>query len=316
MRLRDRAAWFSVVGLLVGLLVNVAYLESSFSVGGRAGWAKTEFGVVPSLELVLIDQAPNDVKMPRHSLLIGNLFAPHSYRLVQNVTGGEYEPRCSWSHVLIYRNPRLVQLAADCLRLSQRGFFGHQVSDSYAIGGYGGASVFESKFKFHVESCWRRINQRLGQFGALSIDPRPISYPQSLVSRLSGTVGGFAGSFGGGSGSVHLLPLQVGVMDGSCQQCDSQQREEGGNCYGTPIGPRVGEKARAAVSACLFACSFFLGFYGFWLVYTCGGVEDVGIINMTRMISGAVLLLVFWLVFHGALDILDFGTIYLEHLLI
>ena len=103
------------------------------------------------------------------------------------------------------------------------------------------------------------------------------------------------GIHGGIGAPLHFLILLSRIMNRESEQRQSAQGNNDTDYNGTPIGPRFGEKWRAAISASLMVVSLFPGFCGFWLVYTSGRVEDICVINIPRIIGGFALIGVFWI---------------------
>lgn len=116
--------------------------------------------------------------------------------------------------------------------------------------------------------------------------------------------------------SLHFPVLLTSVVNCETKQYQGADRNEGSDDNGPPIGPRVRKEWRACVSASLLACSLLIGLCGFWLVYTSGRVEDVSVINIPRIAAGILLIAIFWVICHAALDILDFGQVYSNDLVV
>jgi hypothetical protein len=137
--------------------------------------------------------------------------------------------------------------------------------------------------------------------------------PLDGVKRFGGSICAINGRFGS---FLSLFPLQPSVKNGGTDHKNSQQREDGGDDYGTPIGGRLSKKWSLFISASLLIASFGFGLHGLWLVYTSAGVENVGIINRARLFTGIAFVVVFWIAFHAALCYQEFGRIYLEQLIL
>jgi hypothetical protein len=134
-------------------------------------------------------------------------------------------------------------------------------------------------------------NQLLMNHSSLLLD-----FPKRLLSGFGGT--------------PSRTPLLARVIDSATNKQQSQDRYKDSS----PMGLGVGEKSRLLVCASLWLISLLSGFCGFWLVYSADIIEDVSIVNLAKVACGVLLILAFWIGFHAALSILDFGKICWDNL--
>ena len=98
-------------------------------------------------------------------------------------------------------------------------------------------------------------------------------------------------------------------------QTDDAEGERGQN-DGKPVGAdRNSKRPSPAYAFSAMACAFLLFIMAFGYIYSAGAVENIGVINPAKVYLRIVFLVAGWLTEHAALDLLEFGRVYLEHLL-
>jgi hypothetical protein len=140
----------------------------------------------------------------------------------------------------------------------------------------------------------------------------PIShFFQSLDRSFRGRLGGMCSNFGSVGTSIIFEPLPSRVSNGK----EQQQQGERGETNSQPVSQQLGIKRRITFCSGGILLSLSLAMGGFRLIQSAGCIEDVSLPNIIKVVCGFGLIGLAWMLTQAALDVLDFGRVYMGSLI-